>query len=421
MAKKEVIKINFNTLGKQMLGKPSIDGNVYYTKTDEYYAANPQNNESLLMKDPKLKAQFAVTYNSPANIRRVFFTYNKVLINYYTPYIIKGQKYNGGCWREVKLKGDTNLFKAGETIKFNVEHGSELAMQKAMNPDAVQEKSYTITGNILKSLIDPRAANIEEIYFDFSYLLSEDVIGFLSNMLQPGTTEQLQYQIMTAMLSNKSVITDELPKNLFIDAGGATFRNIKNIRNSFPRLKVIAMIPMLDTVIDKCSGLLQKKELMFNSTYTRNDLWMTDEKIKLILNQFGGTIIKYELISDLEKQPKKFNTQVGVYKFDRDILAPLFDSHVKKIEQSNIDSKYSSEEAEEELTAFELFYQSIGGNPKATDLVNVKTGEEKIANHVMEMLVVDSPTCNVIIQELKKVPKSRRDKYARRFGLTKFV
>ena len=160
---------------------------------------------------------------------------------------------------------------------------------------------------------------------------------------------------------------------------------------------------------------------MFNSTYTRNDLWMTDEKIKLILNQFGGTIIKYELISDLEKQPKKFNTQVGVYKFDRDILAPLFDSHVKKIEQNNIDSKYSSEEAEEELTAFELFYQSIGGNQNATDLVNVKTGEEKIANNDMEMLVVDSPTSNVIIQELKKVPKSRRDKYARRFGLTKFV
>lgn len=411
MAKKtEVIKINFNTLGKQLIGKPSSGDTVFYTKTDDYYKANANTNEAqLVLNNPKEKLKFDNTYNSPANIRRVFFTYNRVLINYYTPYILNGNKYSGGCWREVKLTGNSNLYEAIRCINNNVTNGANMAMQRSLDPKAPPMKRYNITGNIFKSLMEPVASNIEEIYFDFSYLLSEDILPMISNITEGDTVEQRQYYLANKLLTTTNVIKSSLPMDLFKDAGGASFNSRKNQRNSFPRLKAIIMVPKLDMVLEKCTGLLQRRELMFNTTYTKNNLWMTDEKIKVYIKNIGGTIIHYSMTDDLDNQPLKFNYQSGVYKFDSEILQPLFESHIQKIKQSSIVSKYENAEEikDENKSVFENVYELLASYDNGTsgaDLTMFMLARDKSVNKELNNIISD-------------MPASKRQTFLSRYGL----
>lgn len=319
------VTINLDTLVSQAIHRPSVDGLPLYTRID----GNEQTNES--KKSEKWIRASKSIYSSPNNVRRVFVTGDRVVVQLYKPIIKNGKPDESGTWREIKYAEQLNLFKAVEDSLYYLTKISRYYMETAVNPNAVEPVRYRITGTGLSALSNPWVcSNIEEIYFDWTLLAAEQFsfagIGCdkLLNSYINGTRGLQSNKIPTAMV-------------LHANSG-----NITDIRNRFPRLKCVGLIGNLSNILDSDTD---KGKSIIESIEDGAKTWCKLEK-NIALMKAGGDLV---IINELDDIPMGINTNFsirsGIYKYDDEVLQPYFDSYVAKVTAYRVKQKESAEKA----------------------------------------------------------------------------
>lgn len=248
----------------------------------------------------------ANNYSSPNNVRRIFITYKGVYVHYFRPF-----------------KGD----KSGVTEKFYPY--SELYDKTAMNSDGTKSKKVFDPERILFTRDSQSevtkfglgalrgqwtCSNIEEIYFDWTVLLSSDLhrlgLGSLLNtMIVPkGKTGPCRL--------NKGDILWTIFENACLSKG-------ENAQKTFPRLKVIGYIDKLEQIYhmikrkpgEESADDLQKSWI---SPYLGN------------LGKMNNIFVMYYPVPNVSKLNSKYITR-SFYCYDVEVLEPYFETLKSKI------------------------------------------------------------------------------------------
>jgi len=277
--------INLSKMLIKHINKPCVKGTsiVLYTHIADYKGELTESDVEI-SKNDKLTEIGQRNYSSPTNIRRVFITSSKVLVQTYKPIIRGGKPDTNGCWTESSLEENIKeIFLNNEKERF--------------------------TGNIFKIFSKPWViSNIEEIYIDWSLLVSYDIQNRF-----PEAAQLLQSIINNA---GGRKINSDLPQRIFEDANGG---NIKSIRERYPRLKCISMISNLEQVINN-----QFDKGNSGSTEDFSKLWLENETNKKLIEQSNSVIILNTLFDDIGRVNRNFAIRDGVYKFDAEILKDYF-------------------------------------------------------------------------------------------------
>lgn len=279
--------INLSSMLITHINKPCIKNSniVLYTHVADFKGELTGNDVETSKSDKLIKVG-KNNYSSPTNIRKVFITADKVLVQTYKPIIKGGKADTNGCWNESSLEKE-NIKEAF----FNNE-------------------KERFTGNIFKIFYKPWVmSNIEEIYIDWTLLISDDI--------QNRFPEAAQLLQLITDNSGGRVIKSDLPQRIFEDANGGNF---KSIRERYPRLKCIAMISNLGQIINN----QHDKGKSTGSIEDFSMLWIRNETNKRLLEQSNSVIILNTLFDDIGRINRNFAVRDGVYKFDSEILKPYF-------------------------------------------------------------------------------------------------
>jgi len=279
--------INLSSMLIKHINKPCVkDRNIVLYTHIAGYQGELLGSDVEISKNAKLMEIGQRNYSSPTNIRRVFITSNKVSVQTYKPIIKSGKPDVNGCWNVSSLEKENikDIFVNNEKERF--------------------------TGNILKVFSKPWViSNIEEIYIDWTLLLSDDIQNRFPEAAQ----------LLQSIINNSGgrLIKSDLPQRIFEDANGG---NIKSIRERYPRLKCISMISNLEQVINS----QYDKGKSNGSTEDFTALWIENEINKRLIEQSNSVIILNTLFDDIGRVNRNFAIRDGVYKFDAEILKPYF-------------------------------------------------------------------------------------------------
>lgn len=389
--------INYSKLVKDKLHGPCVDGNVLYARADGVMTAELTEYEKSLIKDAKYIEACKHTYNSPTNIRKVFITGSRVIVQTYCPYIKRGQAATTGNWIERKL--ETDMFEQVEDrLNYNLKR-MEWAKNKAAGVDAGAAPSFNrITGNILSAMSAPWVcSNIEEIYFDYTAIASDDILQVIQ---QAGDKDSIIP--LTNRASRKcgnSIKKSDTPRLIFEAANGL---KVQDIRKRYPRLKIIGMVSNLEEVLSNPS--MNKIGNSFEALSSTEETWITTEPNMSLVKSIGGITMISILNSDLPVVNVNFSVREGVYKFDNEVLILKVNKLVEKAKQlarekANGEASKAAEEEKDtskEVSTvdnkakeiIDLFKSSIGNDVLASNLLAAvknrfltQADREELINH----------------------------------------
>lgn len=343
---KNITTYNMTDIYKQKLHSPrDKDGNIYYITKDgaeglEGGQVNGVNSRKWL-HNPK------TVYNSPTNIRRIWFSAKNIIVEYYAApkrgIDAKGNEIRGKLVEVRNLGGIDFRNKAKELLKL-------LSLGEQANR-AIKEGNMSgieITGNPLSSKGNYALNNVEEIYFDWTALISKDTEPLYATSTL-GRNARLG--VMTEYLNNHrlnnggagGIFETDLPLNLFL----GTYTG--NVNRNYVRLKRIVMISHLQDIIDKymtdatvsqhvdtfdinhvtefTTSWMDRPEIMDAIKATNSDVWITNIQGTESANKKNK---KY-----LDGKPSKtyFMVKSSTFLFDDLVLGPKIDKYTSKVEE----------------------------------------------------------------------------------------
>lgn len=352
-------KLNFDKVVEDAVHGPKADGFVLYGKVPEYKASTELDKAEL--KSEKYRKASETTYNSPTNIRRVFITHSRIDIQYYVPYIIKG-KPNSTNWKTKNISS-LNIKEIAEASLMNeINKAGDITQQLGQNNE------HILTGNGLKAIFRPWVcSNIEEIYFDYTLLATDQNKNGIDGII--GVIQKI-------VSGQASMEKSDLPYRIFRVIAGVT--NKENLRERFPRLKTIAMISNLNSILET----EHFKKLGRSTNLEEAKLtWMQDPDNMNLIKSAGGVNLYFNVTSYLNDVYTKagkpidkawFNDSLdvrsGIYKFDKLILSRLKTQLSEAKEKTRVNKTndnevtpssdtISSEKSEEEILLDKIYEQ----------------------------------------------------------------
>lgn len=257
------------------------------------------------------------TYSSPNNIKRIFITYKGVYVELYRP-----------------IHGD----KSNETLKFY--------SYESVNPDFKPIEIFNDRSKIpyvtrsglgmLKSQWS--CSNLEEVYFDWTLLLSYDILNLgLGNMLdgmtKDGTVGNMNPNVVKMLVDTYCINSGE------------------NISKAFPRLRAVGYISKLQLVMDnyKRKPGEDSVEDLLRPLYVENVIKQAENSPNVYVSIYK--------IPNVSKYNQKYSTR-SYYSFDVEVLEPYFNKLSDKIakawlEKSNNKEKFVKNEFEKLLESIE--------------------------------------------------------------------
>ena len=350
MAKKT---LSLSSLINSNMHKPKTKtGFTLYPKVAGYNGAVEAGDISTKAEaDPVYRTQITKNYNSPTNIKRLFITTKHITVEYHAGPVIGGTSGNRWTQSETRdTESGLNLYEIAEKIATYEDDTHKYMMEKAINKGAVAPTQYSITGSFNVGSHPYACSNIEEIYFDWSVLLSSDVAPYFSDLLHGATPAQIAMKF--ANFNANFVEENNMPINLFAaqSAGGS-----KDLRKKYPRLREITFISNLEdlttggatigfmkTPENENSGLAYKTWFELNETAIRNSNTCT---------------LRGNMTGQVANPNKEFIVKSNMYVFDFDKLDAHVKSYVDKITTSLRQQKYGStaeEPAEADAEGFEM-------------------------------------------------------------------
>lgn len=291
-------------------------GQVYYStyREDEY--------GNLIMKDSKV-------FNSPTNVRRVYFTVTGVFVEFYTE--------------------TTNA--SGNSMLCNIEKVSS-EFSKGIDEFINTGNLGLFEGDPFNSLINPWVtSNIEEVYFDASVLLSPEVRNRMS-FLNP-TVDMIRNCITCKVI--KGCVENKVSMAIGLDRA--------RLVSKFPRLKSVGFISNLSSLdsrvltagVNSVRVIVEKAKNGIDTSKQQSILIDTDEyktfqsnKVYVeIIERISGTNSEYD-------EYEAFTLRDNYYKFDDIKLKPLVQEmtnqlHALKVKETIERVKGTKEEIDTEL------------------------------------------------------------------------
>lgn len=321
------VKKSLNSMIKTALHRPlSKDGYPLYA-TVAGYKSTGGNGDTEASKSDIWKKQSTVSYNSPTNIRKVFITGAGVTVQYYGAPIIN--KNSGDRWKTTRYPGK-NLFDiASEIIQYQDKRNKYL-MSKNIDPNAVEPDEYILTGNALGVLSNPYTCNnVEEVYFDWTILFSDDVKQYLPSISLPEA-------IMSFAM--KTTGPQEIPSNEIVNFfGNCTSGGVKDLRKRYPRLRYIGFISNLQEVLDHPNHKVVDRG--FDSIEESAKTWY---EVNRDLIAASGSYVLIGKTDNLPKVVTDFTVKNTQYKYDQDKLKILIDQYLTKVKDYNRSKTYGS-------------------------------------------------------------------------------
>lgn len=245
-----------------------------------------------LNRDQEWLKHSETTYNSPTNVRRIIATDQSVTLQFYKPFIHNGKPSTEGNWRTRSIANlNLNQAKLNLAKQYLNTQGADLAYQGTKSADK-------FIGSPLMCLRTPWVlSNIEEVIIDETCLFSNRVT---ETLVSPVNVAKLYIaKRVGGLYKNPHAIIAKLI-NLDRDA----------IKNQFPRLKSITIVPDL---ANKTTGIEYSKLL------TKNIGTLYD---KLVENGIieENNCIHAEYISNNTIDSGNITTR-NYYKFDKEVLS----------------------------------------------------------------------------------------------------
>lgn len=303
--------INIATIISHALHGPSVDGLPLYARTKE---DSKIDTESGISKTPKWLSASTTTFNSPNNIRKIFITSRRIVVQYYKPYIKNGKPSELGCWREAAYEDGIDIFEKGmEMVGYNAAldayNDSTWNMTKAERDKVKKPVRIELRGKALSVIFKPWVcSNLEELYFDPCILFSTDYapgqIGTLRELYMSGKPCRLGHNESIAVLES--------------DIGS----RLNTLTERYPRLKIISMVSNLDEIMK--SPQMNKGK---SGVSLQSENWANLNK-----DLIGAKAPFYGLSSvrSAEVINSKFFLRAEIYRYDKEILASFIEAYKEK-------------------------------------------------------------------------------------------
>lgn len=301
------INLNINSMCKLGFNAPIVDGCPLYKNVEGYRGEDSLDKYKM---SEKIAKNLKVRFNSPDNVRRIFVSYKKIVVEFYKP--IYGERSNS-LTREIVWARNSKS-KNGKHIMVKVDMQEVIMEITGMRREDSNKPKYTMTGNPFKCLLSPYVLqNIEEIYFDASMLISSTVMnsGLGENVLK--------------LLNNKD--TDYKDRGDVQLLFNQLTLNGKDVRKQFPRLKAIGYISNLGDIYDS----VQRKSGIDSLEDIRGS-WLDNAIIEREIKN-PQTNIKIYKIPNVPALNTEFSVKDGIYEFDRIVLDSYRDSIKQRIER----------------------------------------------------------------------------------------
>lgn len=277
----KIRKVNLDNLIQSRVHQPRVDGIPIYARVD---GTAEMGEGRVAVKSPKWENAVRKSQNSPDNVRRVFITYKGVYVHYYKP--ISGTK-SASLKVEKELK-EVNLLE----VKQHLENNTGL---------------FHVKGTGISALVKPWVcSNIEEVYFDWSVLLSDDIRGMFGNI-------------------HPNQVSIEFVQALFNEI---CLRGTKDVSKRFPRLRAVGYVMNLDSMYHNIQDKPGAESL--------DDMkipWGVNELMKSEIQNKRAVL----WTTDVASLNKEYSIKPNIYTYDATVLQPYFEELVKRIERYAID------------------------------------------------------------------------------------
>ena len=397
------IKKNLNQIIKGAMHRPlSSSGFVLYPKVEGYTGS--EEGETQAEKDTAYIAQSKSNHNSPTNIRKVFITGDSVTVQYYTPMVIKNSSNSqNGHWKTVKYSKENNLFEIATAMLNYNKFYSQYLMEKTINNKAVEPNNYYVVGNGLGVIANPWVcSNIEEIYFDWTLLLSSEVAPYFGNY----ASSQAIMSFITKSAKASEIKNEEIIKYFSAFTSGG----IKDLRKRYPRLRTIAMISNLKDVLEHPSMI--KVDHQFSNIEESKKTWY--EANRNLIAQSNSLVLMGDLTDSVDRLNKEFIVKDNIYKFDFDKLNGEVKRFIIKIDDYKRQKEYGNTAYTEEqdtnlLEASELENKLLE--------IEKEYGEKVLKNILIYAINGSDLKTKEILEVFKTLTKPNRQRIASMINL----
>lgn len=297
-----VVSTNLSTVIGYYAHSPSLKSETnrspLYGRVENY-----QDNSELhnLKMDSDWQLATKNNYSSPTNIRRLVIGTDRILINFFKPFIRNGEPSKEGCWKVVAYKQSENFDNIlNEYIQYIVKTLKSPGM-------ANNDKSVRITGKVLGCLDHPWVmSNIEEIYIDAKFIITDTCREKIGNK---GFLD-----LLSSFSSTLKQMKDET--NLL----DIVMNNPGDI-GRFKRLRVIALVNNVSSIIK--SGV-----------YKTGDRVGPGEKLWLkSMEDRGVRVTAIQLYYNRDNANSTSFSVRNYYKFDAEVLSNFAETLKRDVEQ----------------------------------------------------------------------------------------
>lgn len=385
------VTVNLNAAINKAMHRPITKNGGYtlYTKFgDNSSAENSQMTEA--EKDAEFIEKSKSNFNSPTNIRRVFITHDKVYVHYYCPYIINNSKAK--YFSEAELipvpdsKG-TKLFEIATSMtefnELNMLFKTQPGHRAASTIFAEANKKIYKTNGAMMNIISSYYAcnNIEELYFDWTLLLSNDLEAYLP---------ESHRVTLNKVIFNNWCHSQQYRKNydnfmLELLSQLLDLRSTEELTKKFPRLKAVGIISNLSDIM-KNPNVINTEGLL----KSKNDIKTWLELNNQLIVQ-SNSIVQISLTTSLLSKPNyTFKIKDQQYKFDHDYLKDYVDKYKKSVENiartGNAEGK--TEKKEEQPRNIDERLNSLINDLKVTEQ---KRGIKNYVASILRIAFFDLP------------------------------
>lgn len=368
-------KIQYNSVIANLMHNPiSNSGFVLYPKVSDCNDTEEINTQA--EKDPVYQKESLTSFNSPTNIRRLFITGSGVLTVYYAAPIVNGRP--SVTYVEHGYLNQDKPFKIAQNI-FSYEQERQAYLdQKTINKNATEPTRYEFTGNVIGVASSPYTCNnIEEIYFDWTALLSVDVAPFFLGI----ANDRNKLLACANKTTTFSMVKNDACAKMFwqFNNGG-----VRDIRKRFPRLRAVGLITNLADVI-------KAKECNFNdkllsATTNTKELHKTWLELNAELIKASNSVCIISTLDDVKMPNLEFKIKSERFKFDAEVLRPRIQKYLDMLKSAarqqtlSLDKKEDTQKpVEQEVTVMGEFEKGI------LDLLG-KYSEADLRNALMVIL-----------------------------------
>lgn len=357
------IRKNYNQLIKKAMHKPITkeSGYVLYAKVDGYKGTEERDSQA--EKDAEYIKASVNNYNSPTNIRRLFITGSGVTVQYYSS-IVKHGKQDSSKWAVSKLGENSNMFEVAKKMALYDQALNQYNLEKAVNSKAVEPDKLIVEGDVIGSVTGTWVCNnIEEVYFDWTAFLSDDVKPYFQDMCT--------YENYMSFINKSTQYTEINDKQRLMEFFSAfNSGGVKDLRKRFPRLRTIAMISNLADILDhkavikRSTDFIDKNintlkqtsnKLYENGMYNKyvkvsESMFTWFQMNKALIQASNSIVLMCDLSSDLKKVNTNFILKDNIYKFDKEKLKGVIKSYEEQADAFKRIAKYgySDEDASKE-------------------------------------------------------------------------